>query len=579
MLDLEGQKTLEELEEAISREKEHQFRLLQQKEKHFKENKLHYFVPHSMQVPFFENSNRLRRAAFCGNRWGKSTVGVVEDVSWLIGERPFYPVGHPLRRKGIPEHGVKGILIAEDWDKVNEVFTNPDPGENVQGKFFEWLPASCEVETKRNQQGVIDRIFVESFIDGRTRRSAIFFDTVASFKRSGASQESSDWDFFHIDEPIPQELFTAIARGLIDRGGAVWALATMLKDVWLYWDFVEQVRNGNEQYFYLEGDMDDNPTLNETAKALFLSGLSPDEYACRKEGKPLAAGRRVLWAFDDQYAPAGHVIEHALPEWEWLNDYTPNPAWNTAYAIDPHPQTPHAVLFAAWNETDVVIYDELFRKGSFSDQPLVDSDALLLTGNNDLKHPSDVASLIASKQAQVRPEGGPGEDSASGSEHETGGSLEYVPGLATLIKNKTAINPPMYVPCDPSAWIKDQDSDRCWAQTLRENGIPVIKGSKAREAGIIEMNDLVSGRKGKRFWLMAHCNNFRQEAKLWVFDKDNKAIDKNDHMMECFRRLLVHDNFSFYPRFPEEVVRYSRRTIDDLFSNPDFSLPDVKHVI
>jgi hypothetical protein len=41
--------------------------------------------------------------------------------------------------------------------------------------------------------------------------------------------ESSDWDFLHIDEPCPRDMYVANARGLIDRGGSDWFTAKLAK--------------------------------------------------------------------------------------------------------------------------------------------------------------------------------------------------------------------------------------------------------------------------------------------------------------------------------------------------------------
>ena len=97
--------------------------LARQKETYLMEHRLEMFQPNPKQYDFFVQADKRRRACFAGNRFGKSTLGVVEDCSWLLGERPFFPVGHPLRRLGIPDHGVKLMVIAEDWDKVREIFT------------------------------------------------------------------------------------------------------------------------------------------------------------------------------------------------------------------------------------------------------------------------------------------------------------------------------------------------------------------------------------------------------------------------------------------------------------------------
>jgi len=118
--------TDEQLAEEILRVKQEILRLQGEKEEVYRKRRLWFFQPSPKQYKFFENCATKRRAGFCGNRFGKSTLGVVEDCCWLIGYRPFFPEGHPLRTLGIPKHGVKGFVVAEDWDKVKEIFTNDE---------------------------------------------------------------------------------------------------------------------------------------------------------------------------------------------------------------------------------------------------------------------------------------------------------------------------------------------------------------------------------------------------------------------------------------------------------------------
>ena len=229
------------------------------------EHRLEMFQPNPKQYDFFVQADKRRRACFAGNRFGKSTLGVVEDCSWLLGERPFFPVGHPLRRLGIPDHGVKLMVIAEDWDKVREIFTEDASGDRL-GKFFYYLPKSKVSNIKRTQTGVICQMTVTNEIDGRKRESLLVFETVKSFKNNSASMESGDYDAIHGDEPFPEEMWKALSRGLVDRNGAAWFLMTPLKFPWIYEQAVEGAVNDPDVWWWFDATMDDNPLLGEEAK-------------------------------------------------------------------------------------------------------------------------------------------------------------------------------------------------------------------------------------------------------------------------------------------------------------------------
>lgn len=455
--------------------KQELLRLGQLREQDYKDRALEYFVPHSKQLQFFQAAATRHRAGFCGNRFGKTTTGTVEDCCWLVGERPFFPVGHPLRRLGIPEHGVKGFVLSEDWDKVHELFTNE--GADRPGKFFEFLPRSKISGTTRMQKGVINSITVTVTLDGRKRESILVFDTVRSFINNPRSFESSDWDFIHVDEPIPEDLWNAVSRGFLDRGGFAWWLLTPLGFPWMYDKMLENTALDSEAYWMFEADMDDNPLLDEKAKLMYLAQLPEEERDCRKKGTPLAYGRRVYGHFNEKL----HVWSKPTPPAGWLNMNTPPKEYMCKYALDPHPQTPHAVLFMAISPFgDIFFYFEISRKGLIRDLAL------------DIVEARDKVRCVAEL-------------------------------------------------CDPSAWIENPDTGHSWSTTLYEYGLNVIRASKDKSDGIIQTQQIWSPSFGRSVWVMPQCRQFIKEIKAYFFDRENKPVDKNDHMMENMYRLVMDD--------------------------------------
>lgn len=472
--------TEEQVEREILEVKKEILRLQAEKEDTFRKRRLWFFQPSTKQLEFFEHSGHKRRAAFCGNRFGKSTLGVVEDVCWLIGYRPFFPEGHPLRTLGIPRHGVKGLVVAEDWDKVKEIFTNDDSAER-QGKFFEFLPDDFIKKKHRNEKGIVDQITVASEVDGVIRESVVIFDTVKSYKQAPASFESSDWDFIHIDEPVMQELWNAVSRGLIDRGGCSWWLLTPLKEVWMYNEMVDNSKLFPHLFWHFEASMDDNPTLSPEDKELYLNSLPEDERIARQTGKPLAHSRLVFGHYDEDV----HVVE-VVPSWP--NPSRPPIENMVVYAVDTHPQTPHAVLFASVSPMgEVDIYDELYQKGMITE-------------------------------------------------------------LAGWIKEKLQGLRVYYGLCEPAAWNEDQGSGKSYADIFGECGLDLIPASKRKEDAIILTQQWFKQRT-VNFRIHKRCKRLRHEIVNHYFDKDNRPEDKQDHLIECLRRLVIHDNFQYYPPY------------------------------
>lgn len=471
--------TLEEIEREEFELREQQLALSLQLEQLLRDKKLEYFQPNPKQLAFFENADKRHRAGYCGNRFGKSTIGVVEDCCWLLGERPFFPANHPLRRKGIPTRGVKILVIAEDWDKIKEIFTNDD-GIDRLGKFFEYLPKDSIKSFTREQKGRINSITVRVQLDGVWRESIVIFDTVQSYKNNPKSFESSDWDAIHIDEPVMQELWTAVSRGLLDRGGFTWWLLTPLGFPWMYEYSLGQTAAHPDRAWWFEASMLDNPLLDEISIQDYLDSLSPEELECRKSGKPLAHGRRVYGHFDEKV----HVWNSPNPPPGWEDNFSPPYSWYSGFALDIHPQTPDAVLFATVSPAgDIFFYDEIFKRLELA----------------------DLASAILAKCEGKR----------------IGWQL-----------------------CDPSAWNEQKDRST-WANTLAEFDLFVEPASKEKTLGIKETQQIFGKKFPRKVYVMPHMYNFLREIKSYFFDKENKPFDKNDHLMECLYRTYVHDRLVF----------------------------------
>ena len=494
--------TLDELDKELSGIQDVLLECLEEKETLLRSNELASFVPNpGGQATFFEQSNKYLRAVFSGNRFGKSTAGVVEDCCWLLGYRPFFPVGHPLRTLGIPKHGVKGLVIAATWDKVRDIFVREgDPAVDDRiGKFFTYLPAHTITARTRNQNSIVSSLEITSETEGKVRKSLLVFDTVSSFLTKPIGKESSDWDFIHLDEPCPEPLWEAISRGLIDRNGKSWWLMTPITEPWMYYRATEQVIKNPDKYWVYEGDTDENLTLGEEEKENFFGTLTEEAKAARKSGRPLALSRLVISNFNSKpVAEGGRVIEGTPLGWK--NPFTPPDQHMIAVAVDTHPQTPHATLKVSVSPLgEVFIYNERFVKGAI---------------NGEKK----------------------GDDSICG-------WLKEAPEFSQM----------RYLLLEPGAWNEDQTTGRRFVDSFFEAKLDPLKGSKKRAENNILFNDLF-GRTDRKIYVLAHCRVFLKEIRQWYFNKDDKATDKNDHMMENFGRLLAHDNFQYYPPYdPNEI--------------------------
>src|ERR1700722_19100995 len=199
---------------------------------------LAFYQPHSKQKRFHDAAVFHCRYARTGNRFGKSEMGAAEDVAFALGFRPWIPEGDEGRTRGIPPYPTKGLIITTDWDKSTEVFTSEESGPNI-GKLWKYIPKNAILGHGRNHSGAIDVLRIRH-ISGGT--SVIHLDTVKSFKQNPLGQESSSWDWIHYDEPVPEQMRKAVARGLVDRDGKEWFTCTPLTEPWIDAEFAPDIQ-------------------------------------------------------------------------------------------------------------------------------------------------------------------------------------------------------------------------------------------------------------------------------------------------------------------------------------------------
>ncbi len=449
-----------------------------------------FYKPFAKQDMFHANGHVRRRFVRTGNRFGKSTLGAAEDCAWAIGERVWYPVGDPRRTNGIPKRPTKGLIIVADWEKAKEIFTNNVEGQ-AQGKLFKFLPKESLGRTPTNNAGVIAEINVKSIHGGW---STIYLDTVKSFMANPMGQESSDWDWIHVDEPCPKPMWVANSRGLIDRGGSAWFTCTPITEAWindtfLPRDSIRKVIAGavmkDEDHWMITGSSYDNPHNLAKDLKLFEADLTPEEIQCRIEGIPLSLSGLVYKSFN----PDIHVLEKLPSTWEsWLS---PPEDYTYRVYVDPHPQTPHAVLFAATAPFGATYYwHEVFRQV-----------------------PIDVLCDIINEVMMGR-------------------EIEQI-----LM--------------DPAGFIVSPTDQKSYADVFVENGLMVEKAPKDLDRGLMEAQAYLAARvatglgtKIPKCYFSPHLTET-----LWEFDhymwnpkRPNKPIDKDDHMLENFYRSVITDH-------------------------------------
>lgn len=445
---------------------------------------LAYYSPHKKQTWFHGTADYTYRYLRTGNRFGKSDCGAAEDVAFARGERAWLAKDDPNRYAGIPRHSTKGVILVASWDKAEEIYTCQSPGKG-QGKLFKLIPKDALIAVMTNQRGNVNRIVVKSIHGGE---SHIYLDTVEAFKHNAMKAESSAWDFIHVDEPIPELMWKGFARGLIDRNGKAWFTCTPIAEPWINEFFGTQGRRQDGTMLSLDedsvnitgdnkvviiGSSHDNPYISRKGLADYESTLTENEKEARLKGQPLEKTGRVYHMLDEQ--TQGYFVTPT----GWKSPCQPPSSWTVRYAIDPHPSTPHAVLFTATDPQGVLwVYDEIF-------------DAV--TG-------STLAEMILAR---------------------THGYF-----VARAI-------------ADPSAWIQEPSTKITFANTLEAAGVHSLhKGIKDPSRGIIETTEFFA--KGK-IRISSNLRRLWYELNSYVWDRKklNKPRDRDDHEIECLHRIVM----------------------------------------
>lgn len=445
--------------------------LLREKVTLLKEYGLLRYRPHFKQQKFHEAASFKRRLLRAGNRFGKSQMGCAEDCAFLLGHRPWLSPSSPFYTLGIPQHPNKGLVITTDFDKVDEVWTAQGASP---GKIWQFLPQGFVKSVSRNSSGVIDTIYCHN-------KSILRFDTVRSWQNNNQSIESADYDFIHVDEPCPEQMWIAASRGLVDRGGPAWFTLTPLREVWINDMFFPRRYQGSSDTeikdgsrWAMQGSMRDNPHLTEEAIQEFESQLTDEEKQCRIEGLPLELSGLIYKSFDFDR----HVLKEVPKGWKDYNNPPSN--YTIYYAIDPHPQTPHAVLFCAVSpHGQKFFWGELFIHTTIS----------------------ELAKLICSK---------------------LGGRYIYS------------------AKCDPLAYINDPITGTNIEEELANHGVLVEKATKALSLGILKVQEELKKENNVYFSPTLEETLWEFERYIWD-EKTNKPVDKDDHMMENLYRIMLEN--------------------------------------
>jgi len=240
------------------------------------------YRPHNKQVIFHSATTRTR-LYIGGNRSGKTTGGVVEDIWWLTGRHPY---------RETPPTPVRGRINCVDFVNGVESIVKPE--------LARWLPPS----------ELINGSWEDSY-DKYTRTLTLDNGSFVEFKSYDQDLDKfagTSRHFIHYDEEPPKVIYTENRARLIDTGGSEWFTMTPVEGMtWVFEDIFEPGTTGNEDITVVTVDMTENPHINQGEVQSFLASLDSDEREARVHGKFVMIGGLIYKNFDPK--PGGiHVL-------------------------------------------------------------------------------------------------------------------------------------------------------------------------------------------------------------------------------------------------------------------------------
>lgn len=280
------------------------------------------YKPHAKQE-HFHSSIKKQKLYIGGNRSGKTTGGVCEDVWRCLKRHPYRPdlnaIPGPVRGR------VVAVSLTEGVEKI------------LFPQFKQWLYPSAmrggAWETAYDKQ--LRTLYFEN---GSEIEFMSYDQDLAKF--AGTSRH-----FVHFDEEPPKSIYEECRARLIDTNGDFWVTMTPVEGMtWIYEDLYEpNVNNEQGNVEVIEVNTLENPYLSAEALAEFARGTDKDNMATRIAGQFVQQGGRVYKKFDPTVGGL-HVLDSPILEpqvtfrnWHWIQGFDHglnNPAASLWTAVD-----------------------------------------------------------------------------------------------------------------------------------------------------------------------------------------------------------------------------------------------------
>ena len=480
----------------------------------------HLYLPNLKEQRFFMQ-NAFIKGISGGNRSGKTATCVIDVIAQCEG-------WHPMQRENLERLAEEAVyewvrdLSKEHLQNKNWIKSPPVTARCVTVDFPNYVEKTVGPEYEKwATKELLHNVWYDNEKKRRISWTNGSFVDFMTFEQPLKAHGGSARHVIQFDEEPPKDIWhegmmrVASTKGRMTLGMTAVEGVTWTEDqIWL------RGESDDPDVFTMEMSTYENPMNTAEMIDRIKEQCRGDqtEIDIRIYGKRKARGGQVYKKFKPHHP-------YVVPQID-----VPPDKGTLLMAIDPHPRTPHAVLWI-W----------------------VDPDGLY--------HPlhGDKPNLYAVSELFI-----PG----------------HIPYLAGMIraKEKSFIER-VHDRCwaDPAAWgkaQKDQD-EKSVEELLIENGIFPSKGSKDLAGGILkvtELMDIPEDREFPRLMICESCERLIWEKKNYRWpDARGKAaqnrglkqrpVDKDDHLVECERRLVevvVDEQYEIFNAWEEEMFKSPR---------------------
>jgi len=296
------------------------------------------YKPHASQEKF-HCSIAKEKLYIGGNRSGKTTGAIAEDVMRACGRHPY--------RTDLPSPPVYGRIVAVDFEEGVKKMVIPE--------LQKWTPLSMlrngSWDDSYDKQSRTLTLVNGSFIE------------LMSYEQEVEKFAGTSRHFVHFDEEPPEDIYDECMMRLVDTDGDYWIAMTPLIELsWVKDKLYDPWLRGDESVYVLEVDTEENPYIQIEVLNRLTRKMSDEQKDTRTKGTFITHTGLIYGEACKivSYREGGNIVPDILGA-----DFKAFTAgWSHFVCMDHGLHNPTVFLFCCFDSMGrIIVYDELYISG------------------------------------------------------------------------------------------------------------------------------------------------------------------------------------------------------------------------